>query len=415
MEEKNKTKKNTKRRKKKSHKGPVLLIAFFLIVAAVGGFYVYLLNFSNNSSKLPSPNISKQVEKDEPVNILVMGVDIGNPKNSAEPKRTDTIILLHYNPVSQKAEMISIPRDTLIQINGKNQKINAAHAFGGVNLLVEEVEELLSIDVNYYAKVDYDGFRNVIDSIGGVDVTIPNNMYYDDASQNLHINFKKGENVHLDGKKAEEFFRWRQNNDGTGLANGDIGRIENQHMLMEKIIDKFKSPAILLRIPSLMSALPKYVETNMNPDEIIKYAYNFGYKVDKSNMKMATLQGEGEYINGVSYYIFKKSLNKQILTVLHEESNVETFDKSSFKIDILNGTNRNGLAARVSSKLQQKGYVNIKTANGNKSTKSKLVVNGLSKEVEQILKRDFNIENIEYDEDGENNYIKAILGDDFKE
>lgn len=415
MEEKNKTKKNTKRRKKKSHKGPIFLIAFFLILAAVGGFYVYLLNFSSNSSKLPSPNISKQVEKDEPVNILVMGVDIGNPENSAEPKRTDTIILLHYNPVNQKAEMISIPRDTLIQINGKNQKINAAHAFGGVNLLVEEVEELLSIDVNYYAKVDYDGFRNVIDSIGGVDVTIPNNMYYDDASQSLHINFKKGDNVHLDGKKAEEFFRWRQNNDGTGLANGDIGRIENQHMLMEKVIDKFKSPAILLRIPSLMSALPKYVETNMNPDEIIKYAYNFGYKVDKSNMKMATLQGEGEYINGVSYYIFKKSLNKQILTVLHEESNVETFDKSSFKIDILNGTNRNGLAARVSSKLQQKGYVNIKTANGNKSTKSKLVVNGLSKEVGQILKRDFNIENIEYNEDGENNYIKAILGDDFKE
>ncbi|WP_097026096.1 LCP family protein [Clostridium peptidivorans] len=415
MEEKNKSKKNKKRGKKKSHRGSVLLIVFFLILATVGGFYLYLLNFSGNSSKLPSPNISKQVEKNEPVNILVMGVDIGNPKNAAEPKRTDTMILLHYNPVNQKADMISIPRDTLIQINGKNQKINAAHAFGGVNLLVEEVEELLDIDVNYYAKVDYNGFRNVIDSIGGVDVTIPNNMYYDDASQNLHINFKKGETVHLDGKKAEEFFRWRQNNDGTGLANGDIGRIENQHMLMEKVIDKFKSPAILLRIPSLMSALPKYVETNMNPDEIIKYAYNFGYKVDKSNMKMTTLQGEGQYINGVSYYIFKKSLNKQILTVLHEGSNVKTFDKNSFKIDILNGTNRNGLAARVSSKLQQKGYVNIKTANGNKSTKSKLIVHGLSKEAEQTLKRDFNIENIEYNVDGENNYIKVILGDDFKE
>lgn len=415
MEEKNKSKKNKKIRKKKSNKGAILLIVFFLIIAAVGGFYVYLLNFSNNSSKLPSPNTSKQVEKNEPVNILVMGVDIGNPKNVAEPKRTDTIILLHYNPVNQKAEMVSIPRDTLIQINGKNQKINAAHAFGGVNLLVEEVEELLNIDVNYYAKVDYDGFRNVIDSIGGVDITIPNNMYYDDASQNLHINFKKGETVHLDGKKAEEFFRWRQNNDGTGLANGDIGRIENQHMLMEKVIDKFKSPAILLRIPSLMAALPKYVETNMNPDEIIKYAYNFGYKVDKSNMKMTTLQGEGDYINGVSYYIFKESLNKQILRALHEESNIESFDKGNFKIDILNGTNRNGLAARVSSKLQQKGYTNIKTGNGNKSTRSKLIVNGLSKEVEKTLKRDFNIDNIEYSEDGENNYIKVILGDDFKE
>lgn len=415
MEEKNKSKKNKKRKKNKSYRGSILLIVFFLILTAVGGFYVYLLNFSSNSSKLPSPNIGKQVEKNGPVNILVMGVDIGNPKNKAEPKRTDTIILLHYNPVNQQAQMISIPRDTLIQIKGKNQKINAAHAFGGVKLLVEEVEELLNIEVNYYAKVDYNGFRNVIDSIGGVDVTIPNNMHYDDASQNLHINFKKGETVHLNGEKAEEFFRWRQNNDGTGLASGDIGRIENQHMFIEKVIDKFKSPAILLRIPSLMSSLPKYVETNMNPDEIVKYAYNFGYKVDKTNMKMTTLQGKGEYINGVSYYIFKESLNKQILAALHEQGKVEAFDKSSFKVDVLNGTNRNGLAARVASKLKQKGYVNVKTANGNKSSKSKLIVNELSKEAEKTLKKDFNIENIEYDKGVEKNYIKVILGDDFQE
>lgn len=415
MEENNKLKKSKKVRKKKSGRIALLLIVFFLVITAVGGFYVYLLKFSSNSSKLPTPNISKQVEKNDPVNILVMGVDIGNPTNKAEPKRTDTIMLFHYNPVNQNAEIISIPRDTLIQIDGKNQKINAAHAFGGVSLLVEKVEKLLDIDVNYYAKVDYNGFRNVIDSIGGVDVTIPNNMYYDDASQNLHINFKKGETVHLDGEKAEEFFRWRQNNDGTGLADGDIGRIQNQHMFIEKVVDKFKSPAILLRIPSLMAALPKYVETNMNPDEIIKYAYNFGYKVDKSNMKMVTLQGEGQYIKGVSYYIFKESLNKQILKALHEGSSIETFDKSDFKVDVLNGTNRNGLAARVSSKLKEKGYVNIKTGNGNKSAKSKLIVSGLDKKVQEKLKKDFNVENIEYVENGENNYIKVILGDDFQE
>jgi anionic cell wall polymer biosynthesis LytR-Cps2A-Psr (LCP) family protein len=69
---------------------------------------------------------------------------------------------------------------------------------------------------------------------------ISSNMNYDDDSQNLHIHFEKGETVHLDGEKAEEFFRWRKNNNGTGLAEGDLGRIENQHMFIEKVIDKLK-------------------------------------------------------------------------------------------------------------------------------------------------------------------------------
>ena len=144
-----------------------------------------------------------------------MGVDVGTLGDSSKDnsQRTDTIILLNYNPKNKATNIISIPRDTLIYMNGKKRKINEAHAFGvvsvpgkGVKYLTDEVETLLGINVNYYGKVNYNGFIELINAIGGVDMKINNTMKYDDGSQNLHIDFKKGEIVHLDGQKAMEFF-----------------------------------------------------------------------------------------------------------------------------------------------------------------------------------------------------------------
>ena len=168
----------------------------------------------------------------------------------------------------------------LIKINGKNQKINAAHAIGGVTYAVDAVEKLLGIRIDYYGKIDYEGFRKVIDAIGGVDMDITRTMDYDDPSQDLSIHFKKGTTVHLDGKKAEEFFRWRKNNDGAGLADGDLGRIENQHMFISKIMEKIKSPSIVIKIPSILSAIQNSVETNMDANDILKYGYIFA-TIDK--------------------------------------------------------------------------------------------------------------------------------------
>jgi LCP family protein required for cell wall assembly len=297
------------------------LLVFMSLIICVGlasVVYLYgILDQLGGSNKQAGDVKPKAVKKDEPVNILAMGVDIGTLglTGSKNPTRTDTILLMNYNPKGEELNIISIPRDTLIMVNKKYKKINEAHAIGGPAYLIDAVEKLFAIKVNYYGKVDYSGFRKVIDSIGPIEMKINNRMDYDDIAQNLHIHFKKGEVVQLDGKKAEEFFRWRKNNDGTGLVEGDIGRIENQHLFISKVIDRLKSPAIIPKVPKLLSVIPNYVESNMKAEDIVKYGYMFS-KLDKAKIKTSTLKGDAEYISGISYIIYDEKKNKDIIAML---------------------------------------------------------------------------------------------------
>ncbi len=303
----------------------IMLVVVSIIVciglAGVAYLYNFLQQLSSNRENEPEKIKPIAAKKNEPVNILAMGVDIGilNSEGSKTYARTDTILLMNYNPKTEEANIISIPRDTLIVMKNKYKKINEAHVIGGPAYLIDAVEKLLDIKINYYGKVDYAGFRKIIDAVGPIEVKINNKMDYDDISQNLHIHFKKGEIVQLDGKKAEEFFRWRKNNDGTGLSDGDLGRIENQHLFINKVIEKFKSPSIIPKIPSILSVVPNYAESNMSAEDIIKYGYIFS-KLDKSKIKYTTLKGDPEYISGISYLIYDEKKNKDILFKLHYES-----------------------------------------------------------------------------------------------
>jgi len=261
---------------KKRFKVLIVISLILVFMLCIGGyFYSYLLNFSKPSDTNQDPVNTTQVKEDGIVNILVSGVDIGEPKVKLtdDQKRTDTILLINYNSKTGAMNVVSIPRDTMVKIKGKTEKINAANTMGGQSVLINSVEELLGISINYYGRINYEGFRKLIDAIDGIDMPITTTMNYDDAAQNLHIHFKKGTTVHLDGEKAEEFFRWRKNNNGTGLADGDLGRIENQHLFIQKVMEKVKSPQIIIKIPAIMEIVPKYVTTNMKPDEILKYTY----------------------------------------------------------------------------------------------------------------------------------------------
>ncbi len=305
------------RNKQLKNIGFVLLC--FLIVAVSGltyggvKFYQYLNKFNTGSNVLKPDRVK---DDNTPVNILLMGMDIGDGSSkSNRNKRTDTLMLINYKYKENKINIISIPRDTLIQVNGKNEKINAANVLGGVPWVVESVEQLLGLNVNYYGMVNYEGFRNIIDVIGGVDIVIKNNMDYDDITQNLHIHFTKGEKVHLDGEKAEEFFRWRKNNDGTGLAMGDLDRIENQHVFMSKVFEKMTDASIIPKIPKILDILPQYIETNMSGSDILKYGLSLK-DVKSDDLVMKTLKGDVQYINGISYFIYDESKNKDIAILL---------------------------------------------------------------------------------------------------
>ncbi|RXI47174.1 LytR family transcriptional regulator [Clostridium tetani] len=405
-------KKIKKRRKKNRAKG-IFLILLLLIATTASFFYFYLLSFSEGKSEKSPPVISKS---GDPVNILIMGVDIGGIESDNEPKRTDTIILMNYNPKNKKINIVSIPRDTRVVINNNWQKINNAHAIDGVNGLINSVENLLKVNINYYAKLNFKGFRSLVDSVGGIDMEIAQNMYYDDASQNLHINFKKGEKVHLDGKKAEEFFRWRKNNDGTGLAEGDLGRIKNQHLFIEKFIAKVKSPSTIARLPIMLSTLPKYVETNMEPNDMVKYAYNF-LRVEKSDMQIRTLKGEAKYIGKISYFIYDENGNRDIISIFRGGTSESSYNinEEDIKVEILNGTNVNGLAATIGKKMKAKGFSNVSVGNTNQSKESKIIASGLDKKTLKSISKKLGIKNVENSSlRDRGRFVKVIIGEDFK-
>jgi len=414
--------KNKARKKKKKRLRPLIILSSFIVLAlcltALG--YTYLMKLNRPAETGTGSDVTSAVKADGIVNILVSGVDIGDPKAnlSDDQKRTDTIILVNYNPKTGALNLVSIPRDTLIQIKGHNQKINASNVLGGDGYLTKAVEDLLDVDINYTARVNYEGFRKLIDAIGGVDMYITRNMYYDDASQNLHIYFKKGTTVHLDGDKAEEFFRWRENNDGTGLSDGDLGRINNQHLFIQKVIEKVKTPAILARIPSIISIVPQYVSTSMKPEEMLKYAATFA-NVDKSKIVMSTLKGTTPMIGGVSYFVYDEKQNTELLAAIKGadsgSSGAAELDKSAVKIEVLNGTAKTGLAAKYAAELKDSGFTSdIATGNGTKSTKSKIILYGVDESLVSQIKKEFDIQNVETHDQKTGNFdIIVLLGDDY--
>lgn len=399
----------------------ILLLVGVISFGAYSYYSLYKMSQNSNNKVNKENNIeTPQVEKNDPVNILIVGVDIGDPKLKGKniPKRTDTMMVLNYKPKEKKVQILSVPRDTRIKYHGRTLKINSAHAIGGMKGAIDAVEDLLGININYYVKLDYEGFRKVIDAIGGVDMPIERNMNYDDPSQNLSIHFQKGTIAHLDGKKAEEFFRWRKNNNGTGLAEGDIGRIKNQHLFIQKVIEKVKSPSIVFKLKDILDISSKYITTNMSPTDILSYGMSIT-KIDMSNIKMSTLPGEGKYIGKVSYFIYDEEKGTDVLKELREnqdslEGMSDSIDKSSLRIKVLNGTKKTGLASNYAKYLKNKGYSNIETGNYKKRNTNKIIFNkSFDSNEMSTIKNDFKIRNTESSNNSEDNCdITVILGEE---
>lgn len=363
-----------------------LILLLAAIIVFVGFNVMSFLSKINHGNMIPPVEVSGK----ESVNILILGMDIGDPENveNKNVKRTDTIMVFNYHPKTKKANLVSIPRDTLIKTpKGNNAKINSAYEIGGEKFIKEKVENFLSININYLVKVDYNAFRSFIDSIGGIDMYIERDMKYDDPEQNLHINFNGGETVHLDGKKAEEFFRWRKNNDGTGFANGDLDRIKNQQLFIKKVIEKCTTPSILLKTPKILDAIAKDVETNMPPSKIIGLGFDL-IRLNPSDVNMVTLQGEPQMINKLSYVVYDREANKEIIDALkNPSSSLTKLDRENISIKILNATKINGLAAAYEIDLRNLGYDKIDTGNTELRDKSVIMVN--DDNIKNMFKNDF--------------------------
>lgn len=381
--------------KTKRHKGFKKLITALLILILIIPLGVIAYGYCLLESISTGEKKARKVSINEPVNVLLLGLDAGdyNDKSGKSPKRSDTIMLARYIPKENRVYILSIPRDTRIVVNGYGKKINALHREGGTTLLINKLEKMLGVKVDYYAKVDYEGFRNCIDAIGGVDVKIPFNMDYD--AFDISIHFNEGETVHLDGKKAEAFVRWRKNNDGGGYAMGDLGRINTQQQFLLKVFEKMKTPSGMVKIPNLLRIASRYISTDMDPNTMLLYMMKLR-KMQLKNIETRIISGEPKYIKGISYYIYDELKNNDYILKFRDSNKAlsETINRDKVSITILNSTGVKGLAAKYMDKLLRLGYKDIKTSNY-ETKLDKTLINDYSKEgFGELIKDDIDVGDI---------------------
>jgi len=273
------------------------------VIAVVGGDPV-IEHVPEEGAPPPPPvqeqpdNASEAADPNRPSGIytvLVAGKDEGG--------RPDTIILIAIDSINRGVRAVSIPRDTLVDMSGQNQRINAVLPLTrSMDRMMEAVEGLIGFKPDNYVVLDLDGFVALIDTIGGVYFDVPHNMRYSDPYQNLHIHVNQGFQ-HLDGQTAMGVVRWRGNNDGTGSGRGDIGRIQTQQAFLRAVAGELLQVRNIARIGELANIFTEYVDTNLPVGSMIWYA-NRLRSITGEDIQFFTMpMGQGANIGGVSYVI----------------------------------------------------------------------------------------------------------------
>lgn len=224
----------------------------------------------------------------EHVNILVLGLDAGG-------RLSDVILVISIDRDENHAHFLSIPRDTRVQIEGAGyRKANAAYALGSADLAVHTFETLLDVKIDGYLVIDFGGFENLIDAIGGIPIEVEAPMKYTDRAGGLYIDIAAGYQV-LDGETAIDYVRYRES------IYGDLGRIKRQHGFIWATIKRLIAKPD--KIPVAINLLQKSLNTDLDLDVALPIAVDFIQSLVLDQQDFMTLPGRPEYINGVSYYI----------------------------------------------------------------------------------------------------------------
>lgn len=280
------------------------------------------------------------------LNILAVGTDSVDTNG-----RADTILILSVAPKTKDTILFSIPRDMRVVIPDRGMdKINHAFAYGGIDLLERTVEEFMGIPIHYYGVVDFESFRYIIDALDGVNIFVEKDMHYIDRAGSLKINLYQGQQI-LNGEKALEYVRFRSD------ALGDLGRIQRQQKLINAVIDKVLNFESLTKIPALINNLGEYINTNINPNDLVSLARIMS-DIDRNKIWVETIKGEPQYIGGVSFLVSDaQEVKKRVQNLLDNKYR-------GCKIEVLNGNRIPGIAHNVANKMKELGFnvVNIDNA-----------------------------------------------------
>ena len=410
-----------KKRKMKLWKKILIFILIALIAFGIWFAYRTHKNGGGLSGMLATVvGHDENTKKNLPeLKVLLLGVSTDLGDNAP----TDTIMIASYNPNTQKANLVSIPRDTYIGTN-KNKatpsdKINSLYSIG-VDKTLEAVNRLTNLDIQYYAVIKTEALIKLVDAIGGVQFNIPIDMKYDDPTQDLHIDLKAGMQE-LDGEKAEQLLRFRKNNDNTTYpeeyGDNDTGRMRTQRDFIMTVMQQTLKPENIFKIGELIDIANNYVETNLNFDYLKDYV-PYAVEFSTENLTTETIPGENKQLPEKTkewwffeadeeetealiqrlFYPETMSTNENTIDSQNTVGNITTNntiintleEKSNIKIEILNGSDDIKKYQQAVDLLREQGYDVAKT--GETSEISKTIITNKKelkdetvKEIKEVL------------------------------
>ena len=270
-----------------------------LLVILVGFFGSKFILDRLEASQRFNINGNENIINDDAINkeegqylILLVGVDKNGNDDNTDFTRTDTIMLISADTKTGEMELMSIPRDSRVKIRDKFDKVNHAHAFGGIELTMQTLRQFLGLDIDYYVQVNYQALINIVDALGGVDYDVPEGINIHKGKVKIH----PGPN-HLDGNEVMWYLRTRNI-----YNNGDIGRVNTQQAFVKAMVDEMVKKSKDMNLMTFISNYIKYVKTNLPMSAMLDLAGHINsFSSDK--MSTHTVPGMEQTINGTSYWI----------------------------------------------------------------------------------------------------------------
>lgn len=336
-----------------------LLLTILVIITAAFAFIGYAGKDNKYSKMLMSfmtdLNPKEQKGFNLPIlqqkqNILIVGVDSnGENTDKFAGTRSDTIILVNLDPANHSINAISIPRDSKVYLAGDHgvQKINAAHALGGIELTIKTIEETLGVNINKYVVINNEGVKKLVDALGGIPIYIEKDMHYHDYAGKLHISLNKGLHV-LNGDQVEGYLRFRKD----GL--GDIGRTSRQQWFVKSLLEKLQSPTVIPKIPEVLNIASVYVKTNLSLYEMSHIAAALR-SINMNDVEFATLPGAPSKKGYISYWILNPEKTQEVVDRMIYRTKTNNTNKK-LVAGIMYAFDKEEEAMKVKDELQNSGY-----------------------------------------------------------
>ncbi|MEX0268170.1 LCP family protein [Leptolyngbyaceae cyanobacterium UHCC 1019] len=355
-----------------------------------------------------------------PVNILVMGIDLVPTATPGSREifsgRSDTMLLLRVDPDTDSISLLSIPRDTQVEIAGVGTtKINDANVQGGATLAARTASSVLNgVQIDRYLRVSTDAFKELVDLMGGVEVYVPKPMVYEDKTQKLKINLSPGKQV-LSGAQAEQFARFRTDD------LGDIGRVQRQQALLKALRKQLTSPTVIPRIPGLVQVMQKYIDTNLTVEEMLALV-SAGRKLGEGNFKMVMLPGRFSAPDEfrASYWILdptgRDRVMQQYFNIDPLSPSLEGDTSAALRISIQNASRNPNAASQLSQRLIALGFSNVFITSdwADKQAKTQVIAQRGDLQAAQMLQQQLGLGTVDADSTGDLEAdITIRVGDDW--